>query len=890
MGHPLPRLVLLAYPPDLRREFAGEIVAVFGHRLAAARDQGARAVWRLYWREIRDAVITRFRPRSPRPILPSLPPESPRHRFRIAMDSILQDLRFALRTLRSAPGFAAAAVIVLAVGIGANTAMFSVIDAVLLKPLPFREPGQLMALFETNPERGWVRAQVAAANYLDWRERSDTFVDIAAHNDWLVERARVVEGEAAVVRVNEVTGNFFDVLGADLILGTGFTAADDFQGGEPKIVLSHSYWQQTGADPQIVGTTMELDAVAHTVVGVAGPEMQFPFASADGWVPVRWHPDARAAVSFRRAHGMRAIGRVAVGATPAMAIAELESIAGQLEAEYPETNVAMGNGAVSLFEWVVGDTRTQLGMLFLAVGFVLLIACANVASMQLARATDRRAEMALRGALGARRLRLVRQTLIESLVLAFAGAAAGLALALVGVRALTALLPADFPRAASVELSGRTLAFTLAAAVVTGIVFGLAPALRGTRAAPGLDLGSARGTADRGTRRLAGVLVAAEIALVLPVAISATLMVRTLDHMGRVDPGFDTEATTVFGISLPRTRYIDGDTRAVFFDALLTTLRQRPEIDGAAVSTRLPFGNQRWSSDFRAESWGPDEYGVGVRHDEISRELFSTMQVQIREGRDSDRAELDETPVVIVNRALADLYFPDKSIIGERLCFDRLADDCRFWYTVVGVVDNVRRESLTVDEKPSIYGSLLQNGSSSGFLLVRSELPTEDVVALVSGVVREFDNALPFHTVTTMGAMVRESIGRERLLLGLLGAFALMATVLAAFGVYSVVAYSTAGRTREIGVRISLGARRADIMRTVLSRGMAPVLLGAIVGLGVTVVGAGVLSGFVFGVTVRDPLTYVTVAGLLAAIAVAACVVPGRRAVRVDPVDALRAD
>ncbi len=889
------RLLLFAYPASLRREYLHEIQDVFHIRLSAARAHGLSAVVRLCWSEITDAAVSGFRARRGGQPVPSMfqppAPESPYDRLLTAMESILQDLRFAVRTLRSAPGFAFAAIIVLAVGIGATAAMFSVIDAVLLKPLPFHEPDRLMALFETNPERGWDRAQVAAANYLDWRDRAETFTDIAAHNDWLVERTTLVAGEPTVVNVNEVTGNFFRVLGSGLILGTGFDAGDEWAGEERKIVLSHAYWLQQGGDEAIIGRTLALDAEPYTVVGVAAPEMQFPFAAVDAWAPLGWDPANRTATFFRRAHGMRAIARLSEGTSRQAAVSELATIATQLQGEYPDTNMAMGNGAIPLHDWIVGDTRTPLGMLFLAVGFVLLIACANVASMQLARATDRRAEMALRGALGAQRLRLIRQSLIESLVLAAAGGAAGLALALVGVRAVVGLLPADFPRMQGVGLDWRVLGFALAAALVTGIAFGLAPALRATSSEPGVDLGGAtRGTAGSSTRRVAALLVAAEVALVLPVAIAATLMVRTLDEIAHVEPGFEVDDTTVFGLSLPRTGYVDGESRAAFFDELLTSLRQLPGIDGAGMSTRLPFVNQRWSSDFRAESWAPDEFGVGVRHDEISRELFATMRVPIREGRDFERAELDGEPVAIVNRALADLYFPDRSPVGERLCFDRVAEDCRYWYTVVGVAGNVRRSSLTSEEEPSIYGSMAQNGSASGFLLVRSELPTDDVISAVGVAVRGLDSALPFHTVTTMEAVGGGSGGGERRVSGLFGAFALIATLLAAFGVYSVVAYATAGRTREIGVRVSLGARGADIMRTVMVRGMMPVLLGVTAGLSITLAGAGVLSGFVFGVAVRDPLTYAAVAVLLAAIAVVACVLPGRRAQRVDPVEALRAE
>ncbi len=781
---------------------------------------------------------------------------------------------------------------IMAEGIGANSAMFSVINAVLLRPLPFAEPDRLVMIFETNPERGWTHAQVAAANYLDWRERTARFNGIAAHNDWLVESTRLRDGEPTVVNLNEVTGNFFDVLGAELTLGSGFDAGDDWMGGERRIVLSYSYWsERSGSNPEIIGSSVVLDDEPYIVVGVAAAEFRFPFPRVDGWTPVAWDPDNLTAVSFRRAHGMWAVGRLADGVSVEAAASELGVIAAQLADEYPETNIAMGTGLVPLHEWVVGDTRTPLTMLFLAVGLVLIIACANVANMQLARATDRRAEIALRAALGAQRMRLVRQSLIESLVLSAVGGVVGLALAAAGVRVLVNLLPADFPRAAEVGPDWQVLAFTLVAVVATtGLVSGLAPSLSAARHDLGFELTGSRGTVGRRGGRATALLVAAEVALVLPVAIGATLMIRTLDAIGQVDPGFDAADTTVVGISLPRARYGEPTDRAVFFQTLLSDLRDKPRIDAVAMSTRLPFVNQRWSSSFRAEGWAPDEYGVGVRHDEISRDLFRTMGVAILDGRDFERAELDTEPVAIVNRALADTYFPDRSPVGERLCFDRDAEDCSYWYTVVGVVENVHRAKLTVQEEPSIYGSLIQWGSSNAFLLMRSTLPTADVVDVVAASVRELDAALPFHTVTTMEAIVRDSLGRERLLLGLLGAFALIAALLAAFGVYSVASYSMANRTREIGVRVSLGARPRDVMRSVIGRGMLPVALGLSFGTALALRGAGAFSGFVFGVGVRDPVSYAAVALGLGAIAIVACIVPGRRALRVDPVVALRAD
>jgi predicted permease len=807
------------------------------------------------------------------------------------LDLLLHDFRSSLRVFRTAPSFAFAAVAVLAVGIGANTAMFSVINGVLLRPLPFAAPERLVALYETNPERGWTQAQVAAANYVDWRERSTTFEGIAAHNDWLVERTWLADGTPRVTRVNEVTGNFFELLGAPFARGHGFEGTGDWQDGPRQIVLSHALWtEQLAAAPGVIGTTLELDGDSYFVVGVAGEGFRYPFPQVDAWIPMHWDPQSRASVSFRRAHGMRAIGRLGPSTTMAAAASELTAIATQLEAEYPETNVEMGVGLTSLHEWITGDTRGTLAMLFGAVSLVLLIACANVANLQLARATDRRAEMALRGALGASRGRLVRQNLAESLGLALVGGVLGLAVAAMALRAVVRLLPSEFPRIAEVGLDGRVLLFNVIAVLAACALFGLAPSLRIARTAPAPDLQGSRlaGGVQRG--RMTRVLVAVEIALVVPVAIAAVLMIRTLDRMAEVDPGFTAAGTTVFGISLPRTAYPDGNDRVALFDALMTDLRQRPGVDAAGLSTRLPFVDQRWSSDFRAESWGPNEYGVGVRHDEISIDLFNTMQVDFVEGRDFEPAELQTEPVVIVNRAFVDEFFAGGSVVGERVCFDRVAEDCRYWFRVVGVVENIRRTSLKVEEEPSIYGSIVQNGSSSAFLLVSSELDTTDVIDVVTAALRNLDPTLPFHTVTTLEAVVAESSGQERLLLALLSAFAAIAVALAGFGVYSMVAYSTAQRTREIGVRVALGAQRGDVLRGVVTRGLVPAVTGLAIGIVAAVAMAGTFASFVFGVGVHDPLSYGVVAGGLVMLTVLACVAPGRRALRVDPVVALRAD
>jgi len=590
---------------------------------------------------------------------------------------------------------------------------------------------------------------------------------------------------------------------------------------------------------------------------------------------------------------MRVVGRLKEGVREGQAASELAAIAKGLEEKYPATNVMMGNGLSSLHSWMVGDTRLPLLVLMAAVGFVLLIACANVANMLLARGASRRGEMEIRSALGANRLRLLTLGLAESLLLALGGGLLGLILGAWGIHPLLALSPEGLPRVEDVSLDSGLVLFALGATLLTGFLFGLVPAWRaavGNRFARGG--GAFRGSSlDRRSRRSTAFLVAAQVALTLPLVVGAGLMVRTLEGLSEVEPGFNPQNTLVASVALPSTRYEEDAAVTTFYRELLMEVRTLPGVEAAALSTRLPFGNQRWSSDFVAEGWPADRYAVSVRHDEISPGLFRTMEVPLLRGRDFTQADVLEPPaVVIINRTLAERFFPDEDPIGRQVAFDRVASERSIWRTIVGVVENVHRESLAQEEKPSFYAPILQDPTSRAHLLVRTEGDPQVFVGAVRGALEALDPALPLFEVTTLEETVAASVATERFLLALLGVFAFVALVLASVGILGVVSYSTLRRRREIGIRVALGAGRGSIVSLVLRTGMAPVLVGILLGTLSSLVLSRSLRSFLFEVAAYDPWTLGAGVTVFLVVSLGACALPARWAARLDPARTLGAE
>jgi putative ABC transport system permease protein len=884
----LARRLLVCHPPAVRARYGSEIARVIADRV---RDVGTRsrlAAAGLLVRECGALVLAGLAAHreSRRPN----PPHARKEQS--AMDLLRHDLRHALRGFLRRPGFAAVAIGALALGIGANVAIFSVFHAVVLRPLPFDQPERLLSVWEQNPERDWYQQQVAPANFLDWRERSESFAGMAAWHDFLEEATILIDGEPTVLRATEVTGNFFTVLGVAPVLGPGFDETHTWAAGGRAAVLSHGLWTRLfGGDERVVGRDLELDGEPYRVAGVMPAGFDYPFRDAELWLNVGWDPAARQEVGFRRAHFVRVVGRLADGVTAAEAEAELAAIARRLEGEYPETNVAMGTGVTLLREWIVGDTRRPLRILMAAVGFVLLIACANVANMLLARANRRRHEMAVRYAIGGSRGRLVLQGLTEGLVLSGAGGLLGLALGAAAIGPFLDLAPDGLPRLGEVSVDGAVVLFSLGVALLTGLLFGLLPAWRGASVHPA-ESGSSGSPGPRAART-SRLLVVAEVALALPLLIGAGLVVRSLWNASHVEPGFDAGGVLVARVAPPTTRYQDPERVTALYREVLEAARGLPGVESAALSSRLPFGEQRWSSDFTADGWPAERYGIGVRHDEVSPGLFRTLGVPLLEGRDFDQRDRLEAPgTVIVNRALAERYFPGESPIGRRIAFDRVASEDSYWRTVVGVVGNVRRESLTLDEEPSVYAPVFQDPAGAVYLQARARSGGDPAALLESlrARVREIDPALPLFDVTTLEETTASSLARERFLLTLLTTFAGVALLLTAIGVFGVTHYATTRRVREIGVRLAVGAQLRSVTGMVLRHGLAPVLAGIAIGLGLSALLVRAAAGYLFEVGALDPATYAAAAAALLLAGLVACLPPARWARRVDVVSALRSE
>ncbi len=799
------------------------------------------------------------------------------------METVIYTFRHAARALVRQPGLSLAAIVTLALGIGANVAIFSVVHSVLLRPLPFADADRLVLLYEKNPERGWTRAQVAGANYVDWQREVGSFVDVGAYDDWLDEVALIHDGEPTAVNAQRVTGNLFSVLGAQPIMGRAFEDDATWRRGDADelvVLLSHHLWaERFGSDPAVVGSKIDLDGELHRVVGVMPPGFRQPIEGVDLWVPVAWSPVVMEQVWFRRAHGLRAIARLAPGVDEARASAELATVAARLEERYPETNTEMGAGLMPLREYLLGETRRPLLTLLVAVALVLLVSTANVANLLLVRAASRVGDSATRLALGAGRVRMIVQGISESLLLAVAGGALGGLLGLWVVRVLVDLRPDVLPRLDGVGLNATAFLFALAVSLVTAVLCGLLPAWRASAASSHPELRPRRFSMTR-------ALVAAEIGLTLPLAMGAALMGQSLLQLYSVDPGFEPGETLVASLRLPQSRYDSAQKVSAFYAQVLESVKSAPGVESVALSSRLPFGNQRWSSDFTAEGWPDRRYGVGVRHDEISPGLFQLMGVPVLAGRDFEPNE--SQAVVIVNQALVDEYFADRDPIGVRVTFDREPSASSFWRTIVGVVGNVRRETLALEEEPSFYAPILQDTTGGTHLLVRTSGDPWVALTGVEEAVRRVDSAMPLSGVTTLSDQLDLASARERFLLVLLGAFAGIAVALATLGTFSVVAYATLQRLREIGIRIALGADRRKVIGSVLRLGLFPVCCGAVVGLLVSAGTGGLLGSQLYEVNPFDPLVYVAMAAAAVGVGLLACMVPAVWAARVEAVDVLR--
>ena len=808
------------------------------------------------------------------------------------MRTLLQDVRYAVRTLLKSPGFALVAVLALALGIGANTAIFSVVKAVLLSPLPYPEPGRLVWVRESNPGANISEEAASAPNYNDWRTQVRSFEGVAAFANTAMTLTDGGGGEPERVPAVSTSANFFQVVGVAPALGRGFLPEEETAGKNRVVVLSHGLWQRRfGASPKALGQTITLGGNPYTVVGVAPADFKSPARGPkppEMWFPIAFNFDN----SRRRSDYLDVIGRLRPGATVEQAQAELTALAARLEKEYPSANAGWVVKAQPLHEKVVGNVRQALWVLMGIVGFLLLIACANVANLLLARAAVRRQEIAVRSALGAGRGRLIRQLLTESLLLGLAGGGLGLILAAWGVELLVALSPGNIPRLEEVGLDARVLAFTFGVSALTGVVFGLLPALSASKTdlAESLKEGGSRGpTAGRSARRLRSSLVVAEIAITAVLLASAGLMIRSFRAIQSVDPGFRPERVMTFDFALPSAKYKEQPQIVNFAEQLMERASALPGVERAALTDALPLTGNADVLSFVIEG-RPDLPPEKVQDAEVfvvTPGYFDVLGIGHVRGERLTERHVEGTPdVVVINEAMARRYFPDEDPIGKRV---NIGDPAKTpWMTVIGVVKDTRNVGLESAPYPQMYGPAAQFPRRAMTFVART---SADPSSLVPGLRRELaalDKDLPLYNVRTMEQVLSDSISRRRFQMILIAAFAGVGLLLAAVGIYGVISYTVAQRSHEIGVRMALGARAADILRLVVGQGLGLTLAG--VGLGL--VGAfaltRVLSSLLYGVSATDPAVFAATPALLALVALAACYLPARRATKVNPVTALR--
>ena len=807
------------------------------------------------------------------------------------MTTLFKDVRYALRVLWKQPGFTAVAVLAIALGVGANTTMFSIVDVLLLRPFAFHEPERVFLVWESNPQSGFDRGSVAPANFYDLRAQVKTLEDLSAYNGASVNMR---EGDAPErVEGSAVTASLFRAVDGRAALGRLFTEEEEQWGRDRVVVISHALWQRRfGGDPEIVNRQITLDGQPHTVVGVMREKFNFPPNSGDIWRPLSF--DAEGART-RGSRFLRVLGRLKDGATVEQAQAELQTIGRQLQQQYPDTNAGRDFRPESIIANYTRGPRPFLLVLLGAVGFVLLLACANVANLLLVRGAARQKEIAIRMAMGASRFRLVRQLLTEAVVLALAGGALGVVFAVWGVALSAQGMPQTFtkyiPGWENLGVNPRVLLFTLGVSVLTGIVFGLAPALQATRLNFNESLKEGGRTSGALARnRLRSLLVVAEVTLSLVLLVGAGLMIRSFVELAGVEPGFDPENVVVIDLSLTGDKYKEPQTRVEFFRQLVGRLESLPGVQRVGATSLLPLGRSNSSSSFTVEGRPPLPKGqeTHAQWRSTSPSYLEAMKVPLLRGRYlSERDNRADAPrAVLINEVMARRFFPGEDPIGRRLDFGGGAQE-GLW-EIVGVVGDVRHEGLEEAPRPEVYVAHAKSPGRTMTVVLRAAGDPAQTVAAAQREVAALDAGQPIFNVRTLDRVVREAIAPQKLATWMMAVFALIALALAAIGLYAVMSYAVTQRTHEIGVRMALGAQRGDILRLVVRQGMILTLAGLAIGLAASLVLTRGMSKVLYGVSATDPVTFVGISLLLAAVAFAANYFPARRATRVDPMDALR--
>lgn len=815
------------------------------------------------------------------------------HRSVPVVETAMQDVRYALRSLHRYPAFSLVAVATLAIGIGAGTAVFSFVRAVLLRPLPYKAPGELVRIYETNPLKNWTRNIAAPANWADWRTRNTVFTDIAAYEQFNAVGSGATEvfltgyGEPQGLKGMGVTGTLLTVLGTPPLMGRVFTDEETYEGKGRVVILSYGLWRSAfGGDPGIVGRTITLSGRGYDVVGVMPRTFFFPGKDVQLWLPVAYAP--RLIAQSRRPHWLGVVARLRPGVSLEQARQDMTAIAKQLESEYPDTNTQMGVRLDPLHESFAGDHRTALLMLSGAVGLLFLIVCVNIANLQLGRAVSRSREFAIRRALGAARGRLLRQLATESVVLSVIGGGLGLGLAVLTRSALTRYAASAVPLFADVAIDRTVLLFSLALSFAGPLIFGVVPALVSSRPGPVTERVE---SGSRETRPLRNLLVAGEVAFSIVLVVGAVLLLRSLSRLREVDPGFDQDHAIAFTMTLPSARYTDAAARLGAFREIERRLTELPGVQAVGASSTLALRGFTWTGDSTVEGRDRRDYERETRHASTTAGYFSAMGIRLIAGRWFADTDTRQTPpVTIVNETLARKYFrglPFDQVVGRRIAFGRPQDNSP-WVEIVGVVSDEKQDGLDEPVQPNAYSSISQRMQNPLTFVVRSPQAPSAVVAEARRAVARVDKDLALSNVTTLKDVVEGSMETPRFRTTLLTVFAAIALLLAALGIYGVLAYVVSQRARELGIRLALGARPSELFRLVVGQGLRPVAAGAVAGLIASAALTGLMRSLLFGVEAIDPATYLLALVTLGLIALGACALPAMRATRVDPLVALR--
>ena len=883
------RQLLRAYPRQFRERFGAGMAQVFGDRFEAAARRGPFAALLFLLRTLGDvagnAAAARF---------------SSRERTPMNWRSLASDARYAVRMFLRNPVFTALAVAALALGIGANSAIFTIVNGVLLKPLPYHEPDRLVMVWSTNAVERRDRDVVAPLDYHDYR-KAGAFADMQAAYSFVVGAPLTTAAGTEQSTATAVTPGMFDLLGRAPILGRTFTPEDV----QTAVIVSHRFWRaHLGGDAAALGRVLTIAGQPRTVVGVMPADFVFPYKSmlgpsgfsrshdVDAWLPLEFvTTSSRATGVAELTRGVRflsVVGRLAPDATVARANAELSGVARQLASAHPDTNRAVGASVVPLHEQAVGAMRPALVLLLAGVGFVLLMACVNLANLLLARSSVRHREMAVRSALGAGRKRLITQTLVETVLLAGIGGIVALCVVNAGMSALLSLAPADMPRLAEVRPDATVMGFTFLLSLLTGIAIGVVPAVAASRPElqTALKAGGRGATAGRGQRRVRSGLVVAEVGLAVVLTLGAGLLLRSFLSVLAVDPGFQPDRLLTMQIALP-PKYQTNPQRIALYKDLFARLESLPGVQSAGGTTRLPLGSTNVTTRIGIEgSDKPPAEWPEVEFRRAAHDYFEAMGIPVVRGRsftDADHAEAP--PVVVINQTMARQLFPGADPIGQRIRMSTTTP----WRTIVGIIGDVRHSGLEAPPSPEMYTSYLQGPPTNPFIVVRTSGDPAALAGAARDQLRALDKDIAAYDIRPMAQVRADSVGQRRFVLMLVAAFGALALVMAAVGVYGVMALVVTERTPEIGIRLALGAQPGAVLRLVVAQGVVLAAVGIAVGVAVSLVLTPLLATQLFGIRPLDPATLAAVPALLLMIAAVACYVPARRAMRIDPVDALRA-